>query len=316
MTAQPAPQTWTVLTILQWTAAFFKKHGVGSPRLDAELLLAHVLGVERIQLYVQYDRPLTEAERGAYRAVVARRGRGEPVQYLVGSQEFWSLPFVVRPGVLIPRADTEVLVEEVLAYARDRGNPAGAGWRIADVGSGSGALGVALASELPEATVVAGDIAPVPLELTAHNAHEAGVAARLSVHQADGLAELWAQAGRRPFDVVVSNPPYIRAGDHPGLMREVRDHEPIEALVSGVDGLDLIRRIVADATAPHVLTTAAALVIEIGDAAQAQTLSTLCLEAGFATARVRDDYAGRARAVVARRASDGQDAVAPLVKTG
>lgn len=294
-------EVWTVLAILRWTTDFFRERGVTSPRLDAELLLAKVLGTERIQLYVQHDRPLDPDERAAVRGLVKRRAGGEPVQYILGEQEFWSIPFEVRPGVLIPRADTECLVEEAVAEAERiitlRGTAA---LRLADVGTGSGCIAVALASQLEQARVVAGDIAEVPLELAPRNAERAGVGDRVTVLRADGLLPLWEHQGREPFDLVASNPPYLTHAELPGLMREVRDHEPVEALVSGDDGLDLIRRLLAEVTTPGVLAPGAAFLLEISGAAQAAAVADMLVEAGFADVRIRNDYAEIPRVVVAR----------------
>ena len=144
---------WTVLRILDWTRGYLGDRGSTSPRLDAELLLARVLALERIGLYAAYDRPLTPEERSTYRAMVQRRGAGEPTQYILGEQEFWSIPFRVEPGVLIPRPETELLVEEALAAVKGLGPAAQADVRIADVGTGTGCIAVALARELPKAHV-------------------------------------------------------------------------------------------------------------------------------------------------------------------
>ncbi|TNF24101.1 MAG: peptide chain release factor N(5)-glutamine methyltransferase [Deltaproteobacteria bacterium] len=291
-------ETWTVLDILKWTTGFFEKLGIDSPRLTAELLLAHVLGLARIQLYVQFERPLDPIERQTYRELVKRRAAGEPVQYILGDQEFWSLSFVVRPGVLVPRADTEVLVEEAVAIARELAGREGEGLRIADVGTGSGAIAVALAHELPAAALWADDIADVPLEVAPQNAAAAGVGERVTVLRGAGLTPLLSAAG--PFDVVCSNPPYIRAGDLAGLMREVRDWEPLEALVSGADGLDVLRVLVDEVTRPGALRPDGAVLFEIGDGPQAETVGGWLAARGFTGVRVRKDYGGRPRVVIAR----------------
>ncbi|MCA9513885.1 MAG: peptide chain release factor N(5)-glutamine methyltransferase [Myxococcales bacterium] len=292
--------TWTLLAALQWTAGFFEKQGVPSPRLDAEVLLGHVLSLPRIQLYAQYDRPLVPSERHDYRELVKRRAAGEPVQYLVGAQEFWSLPFAVERGVLIPRPDTEVLVEEAVAFAKERAAAGVPVARVADVGTGSGAIAVALAHELEGAEVFATDIADVPLRLAPANAAANGVGERVRVLRGAGLLPAWDAAERRPFQIVASNPPYIRAADYAGLMREVRDHEPREALVAGADGLDVVRALVREVATPGVLDPAGARVlIEIGDRDQAERTAEMLTNAGLSGARIRDDYAGRPRVVVA-----------------
>ncbi len=294
-------ETWTVLRILTWTTEFFAKRGGASARLDAEVLLAFVLGVERIQLYVQYDRPLTAAERDGMRAYVRRRGRGEPVQYLVGAQEFWSLAFEVRPGALIPRPDTEVLVEEGLAEARALLEAGRERLRLADVGTGTGCIAVAVAHELAEVDVFAGDVAPVPLELAPANAARNGVAERVHVLRGDGLRGLWQAAGAEPFDLVLSNPPYLAHSELAGLQVEVREFEPEVALVSGASGLEAYRRLAADAMTPGVLTDGGALAVEIGGAHQLDAVRRVMRDAGLVDIRARDDYAGRPRVVVARR---------------
>lgn len=303
------PELWTVLDILKWTTAFFTKQAVDSPRLAAELLLAHILGVERIQLYVQYDRPLDAPERAAFRELVKRRAAGEPVQYILEAQEFWSIPLRVTRGALVPRPDTEVLVEEALAHARALAGPDGDGLRIADVGTGTGAIAIALAKELPGARVFAGDIAAVPLALAPDNARAAGVADRVTVCAGPGLAPLWEAADRAPFHLVCSNPPYIRAAAMAGLMREVRDWEPHEALAAGPDGLDVLRPLVAEVLAPGRLAPGGAALFEIGDADQAATVAAWLSAGGLIDARVRDDYASNPRVVLATRPAAAAHAV-------
>ncbi|MCC6621744.1 MAG: peptide chain release factor N(5)-glutamine methyltransferase [Deltaproteobacteria bacterium] len=282
----------TVLELLALTADYFKKNGVEAPRLEAELLLAKALGCDRVALYVRYDKPLGDAEVAAYRALVARRAKQEPVHYILGEREFWSLAFEVGKGVLIPRPDTEVLVEEILRLVADRKDEPLA---VADVGTGTGCLAVTLARELPHARVVAGDIADVPLALAQRNAERHGVADRVRVVRADGLAPLVAIGG--PFDVVVSNPPYIPEADFARLPPHVRQ-EPREALIAGQDGLDVLRRIVADA--PRALVPGGIVALEVGDRAQADAVVALFREVGAHDVHVRSDYAGDPRGVVAR----------------
>jgi len=281
-----------VLDFLKRTTEHFKKHGVESPRLEAEMLLASVLGVERIQLYVRYDQPLSEDEIGRYRELVKRRGRHEPVHYILGRREFWALDFQVERGVLIPRPDTECVVEEALAYFKAIAAEAPL---MADVGTGSGALAVALAKELPALTVFAGDIGAVPLRLAAENARRHGVAERVTVMQANLLAPLAAAAGRL-FDVVVSNPPYITDAELATLEAHVRDWEPREALSGGADGLEVVRALVAEL--PAGLVAGGAAFIEIGSR-QGPSVSELMAPC-FESVRVRKDYAGLDRVVVAK----------------
>jgi len=298
--ADPASRStrWKVLDALNWTVEFFGKAGALSPRLDAELLLAEVLGLQRIELYMQYDRPMTPAERENYRKLVLRRANGEPVQYILGRQGFWSLDLVVGPGVLVPRPDTEVIVEEALVEAKRIAEATGRGALVlGDVGTGSGAIALALATDLPGVTVWAGDMHEAPLGIASRNAAECGLAERVHVVRADLLKGLRQLAGQ-PFDLVVSNPPYIRATDMPGLMREVRDWEPSTALVGGGgDGLETIRRLVSQVS-DDTIRPGGALVVEIGDAAQAEALGELLEKVGFVGVRKRSDYGGNVRAVV------------------
>jgi release factor glutamine methyltransferase len=296
-------ESWTLLKTLQWTAGYFKEKGVPQPRVDAEVLLAHVLGLQRILLYAHFDRPLTPEERDQYRDLVRRRVQArEPVQYLTGQQEFWSLNFRVEPGVLIPRGDTEILVDEALTQAKRLKAAGRVDLRIADVGTGTGCIAIALAHDLPEATVWAGDIAETPLRLAALNAQTLEVGERVHVLRADGLRPLYESAGRAPFDLVVSNPPYIPQGLHAGLMPEVRDHEPAEALTAGPEGLDVIDPLIAACVQDGVLAPDGAVLIEISDAEQALKVQARLIAAGFPHARIREDYGGLPRVVIAARA--------------
>lgn len=288
-------EVWTVLRILNVTAELLGSRGVPSARLDAEILLAFVLDVPRIQLYVQHERPLTGAERDTYRALVRRRAGREPVQYIVGRQEFWSLEFEVGPGVLVPRADTEILVEEALAALEGEGP-----WRLGEVGVGSGAVAIALATERSQVAVWASEVSQEAFAYAGRNVERHGVGGQVTLLEGEGLAPLLAAAGG-PLDVVVSNPPYISVGAGPGLMAEVRDYEPSAALFAGEDGLDVIRPLVQAASAPGALVDGGVLALEVGGAEQAEVVAGLLARAGFEGVRVRDDYAGIPRVVVGRR---------------
>lgn len=235
-------QTWTTLAVLDWTAKRFADAGMPSARLEAQLLLGHVLACTKVQLYTQFDKPLAEAELARYRDLIRRRLGGEPLAYLVGEQEFWSLPFYVDAGVLVPRADTETLIQVVLDATADRKAPL----RVLELCTGSGAVAVTLARELPAATVVATDVSPAAVAMAQRNVERHGLAARVTVLAGD----LWAAvADAVPFDVIVANPPYIATAVIPTLAADVR-REPHLALDGGADGLALIRRIV-DGVAAH-----------------------------------------------------------------
>jgi release factor glutamine methyltransferase len=267
-------ETWTVLKVLQWTADYLKDKGVDNGRLDAELMLAEVLELDRVGLYLNYDRPLNSAELSAYRQMVGRRSRREPLQYILGRADFWSLPFAVGSAVLIPRPDTE------------KG-------RILDVGTGSGAIVVALAHELPRASLVAIDTSAAALAVAAENAERNGVAGRVEFHQVD-LARLPSGS----FDLIVANPPYIPTGDLAGLMPEVRDYEPASALDGGRDGLDCYRLLAAQAG--DRLCPGGWLLVEAG-IGQVPAVRELFKQAGLKEIFSRDDYAGIPRVVGGRR---------------
>lgn len=278
-------EVWTVLKLLRWTADYFAGRGIDTPRLDAELLLSATLGLDRVGLYLNFERPLQAEELRAYRELVKRRANHEPLAYILGHAEFWSLSFKVTPAVLIPRPDTEVLVEEALPRL------AGA-MRILDVGTGSGALAIALACEQPECTVVAIDVSAEALEVAGENARSNGVAERVQLIRQD-LAQL--PAG--PFDLIVANPPYIPSGELASLMPEVRDFEPHLALDGGADGLAAYRALTGQAAT--VLAAGGWLLVEVG-IDQAVAVSQLFAAAGLEEIGVRDDYAGIARVVYGR----------------
>jgi release factor glutamine methyltransferase len=285
--AAPAAQQWTVLDVIRWTAARFGERGLATPRLDAELIVAHVLALPRIQLYVQSDRPLLATELADIRALIKRRQAGESVAYLVGKKEFWGLELAVDARVLVPRPDTETLIEE--ARARLEGVEAP---RIADVGTGSGALAVTLAKLRPDAVVFASDVSAGALEVARGNAERLGVA--VTFLEGDLAAPLLPHA---PFRLIVANLPYIPSADLAALPPEVRA-EPTLALDGGADGLDLVRRLIGAATA--LLAAGGALALEIG-AGQAAATSALLAAAGFVALSVRPDLAGVERVVAGVR---------------
>lgn len=285
---------WTVMDVLRWTTSRFEERGLSTPRLDAEILVAHALELPRVQLYVQFDRPLLPPELGAIRELVKRRQGGESVAYAIGKKEFYGLDFAVDARVLVPRPDTETLVDEALDRVgrTPPAEPTGPAPRIADVGTGSGAIAVALAKQRPDATVFASDISPDALAVARANAERN--AAAITFLEGDLQAPLGEHA---PFDLITANLPYVAAGDIAGLAPEVRA-EPLLALDGGPDGLDLVRRLV-DA-APALLAPRGALVLEIG-AGQAQDTAALCAAAGLTDVRIRRDLGQIERVVSAVR---------------
>lgn len=276
-------ETWTIRKVLTWTTQHFEKREVDAPRLTAEVLLAHVLKTTRVRLYVDLDRPLDKAELTAFRALLERRMAGEPTQYLTGVREFYNRPFKVDPRVLIPRPETELLVEAAL-HGLPRDTPGTA----LDVCTGSGCIAISLAAERPQATVLATDLSPDACALARENAQALGVADRVGVLHGDLYAPLPPDAC---FDVVVSNPPYIASGEIPSLSAEVR-REPLLALDGGPDGLVLIRKVIEGAR--RVLKPGGLLAMEIGET-QGAALKALLQAAGFEDARVEKDLERRER---------------------
>jgi release factor glutamine methyltransferase len=246
--------SWTIGSLLDWTAAFLLKKGAESPRLDAEVLLAHALGCRRIELYTRHAEPATEAVREGYRELIRRRTEGCPVAYLVGRKEFFSLTFEVDSSVLIPRPDSEHVVLECLRLAKGMVAPT-----LLDLGVGSGNLSVALAFHLKTAQVVAVDISPAALAVAKRNATRHGVDERIDFREGSLFEPV--QAGEQ-FDFVISNPPYIPTADVPGLEPGVSKYEPKQALDGGVDGFAVFDRILAGAV--DVLKPGGSLIVEIG----------------------------------------------------
>ena len=285
--------SWTILRMILWSADYLTEKGVEAGRLDAEWLLSAALGVDRLQLYLQYDRPLSPEEVEAFKPLLRRRAGREPLQYIIGRTAFRQLELKTDPRVLIPRPETEMLVQEVLDWASAQGRSLGYVW---DVGTGTGAVALSLAVEGVCTRVVATDSSPDALSVAAENAER---------HDVNGLVEFRAgslfeslEEGER-FDVIVSNLPYIAEGEKCELEPEVRDWEPSEALFAGEDGLDFIRQLVAGA-ADH-LVAGGLLALECG-LGQAERITTLLhATEAFAGVRIRPDLTGRPRFVIAQR---------------
>jgi release factor glutamine methyltransferase len=276
---------WTVLEIVRWTTTRFSQRGLASPRLDAEILAAHALGMSRVQLYVQYDRPLDAAELAGMRELVKRRQAGESVAYIIGKKEFFGIELAVDARVLVPRPDTETLVEEGRVRLDEAAH---ADERIADVGTGSGAVALALAKVRPAAAVFASDLSADALTVARGNAERLALA--VTFLEGDLAGPLTAHA---PFSLLVANLPYIPTAELAGLPPEVRA-EPAQALDGGADGLDLVRRLIAQA--PPLLRSGGALALEIG-AGQAAAAADLLAAGGFGDVRSRRDLAGIDRVV-------------------
>jgi release factor glutamine methyltransferase len=289
MTAAPEP--WTVARLLEWTTGHFQAKGMESPRLEAEILLASALGIRRIELYVRHDQVVDEPGRARFRDMVRRRQEGAPVAHIVGKKEFYSLDFSVTPATLIPRPDTELLVDEAIRLAKALPSPL-----VLDIGTGTGCVAVALASRLPKARLVAVDISPEALAVARENARRLGFAERVEFRQGDLLAPV---SDLRP-DLIVSNPPYIPTADLAGLEPGVRDHEPKLALDGGPDGLRLIERLAQEAM--PLLAPGGKLLVEIG-AGQETGARQVLSRVGYSVETVLKDGGGHPRVVRAVKAS-------------
>jgi release factor glutamine methyltransferase len=281
----------TLMEVVRLSTGYLESHGSSSPRLDAELLAATALGLRRLDLYLQFDRPLEEEQLTAIRQLVRRRGEGEPVAHITGEREFYSRPFGVSGDVLIPRPETETLVEETLRRAHSLLDD-GDGVRIADLGTGSGCIAVTLAAELPGARVTATDVSDQALEVAAANVERHHVGDRVEL-----LRGSWSEPLRgREFDIVVANPPYIPSAELAGLAREVRDREPALALDGGSDGLAAYRALLPGLA--EVLSSGgwAALEVDIRASAAVEALARRVLGSDLRTA-VHPDLSGRPRVV-------------------
>jgi release factor glutamine methyltransferase len=286
------------LELTRKAAAVLAERGFANARLEAELLLAGVLGIRRLDLYLQHERPVEGEELERYRAWVRRRLKHEPLQYIVGTAAFRKLELHVDPRVLIPRPETEVLVGEVLTWATARGT-----WGAAlDVGTGSGAIALSLAYEGSFARVVATDVTQDALDVARENAQRAGVSDVVEFRRGACFEPLL--EGER-FAAVVANPPYVADGERAQLAPEVREHEPATALFAGPDGLSVIAALITGA--PRWLEPGGLLALEIGDGQAASVLERVRATGAYAHARVVADLTGRMRVLLAERAAQDQE---------
>jgi release factor glutamine methyltransferase len=282
----------TIETARRALAARLQSAGIDSAELDARLLVGRVLNLDLTGMVTTANRTLTADESNQLDTLARRRLAGEPVARILGQKEFWGLPLVLSPETLVPRPDTETVVELALQMLRER--PANRQLSIADLGTGTGAILLALLSELPDATGIGTDISVEALETATANAVRLGLAPRANFIRSD-----YASALTGPFDLIVSNPPYIRSGDIAGLAIEVRDHDPRKALDGGPDGLDAYRTLIPQAAG--ILAPGAALVVEAGQG-QAAQIEALMTAAGLTPHRApRADLGGIPRAVGARK---------------
>lgn len=288
--AAPSPDQWTVRRVLEWTIGHLKKHGSDSPRLDAEVLLAHARGCSRIQLYTAYDEVLSEPIRQKMRDLVKRRTNAEPVAYLVGMKEFYSLQFEVNQHVLVPRPETELLVMEGLRLLKPIPTP-----KVLELGVGSGCISAALAVNHKGAQIVGVEIDPETLAVAQRNLERHKVADRVELRRGDLFTPL---AAGEQFDVLISNPPYVPTGEISQLDATVRQHEPHGALDGGHDGLDIIRKIAQGAQ--MVIRPGGWILLEFSPE-QAEKVRQILAEQGFEGITILNDLGQVARVAAAQR---------------
>ena len=274
-------EPWTIRRAILWTAGYLEGKGADSPRTDADVLLADALGVDRLRLLLDFDKPLSPEELAAYRQRIERRAAGEPTAYILGRREFYGRDFLVDPRVLVPRPETEGLVELALQDLPENA-------RVLDLCAGSGCVGLTIAAERPGVRVDLVELEPGAAEVAKANAARLGLADRSRVLVGDLFAPV---EDEPPYDAIVSNPPYVPSGEIPGLSREVR-REPHLALDGGPDGLDLVRRLVAQA--PRHLVPGGRIAIELS-LGQPAIVADLLREAGFPDARAEADFTRRDR---------------------
>ena len=297
---------WTVADLLVWTESHFKKLGIATPRLDAELLLANAMGITRMELYTGYRKVVEGEERSRFRALVERRGRYEPVAYILGVREFYSLSLEVNPSVLIPRPETEHLIDRVLEEMKDTGTDKSP--RILDLGTGSGNIVIALLVNLKQAHAVAVDVSTQALDVAMLNAKRYNVADRIEFLSGDLFEPLSPcegedQAGpshySHKFDVIVSNPPYVSPEEYPDLMPDVRDYEPSLALMDKIHNNGLGYYWTIGKRAREFLAPGGLLGFEIGGN-HAKKVENFLLEEGWGNIQTFPDYAGIPRVITAR----------------
>jgi release factor glutamine methyltransferase len=288
-------EEWTVGRLLEWTADYLKQHGSASPRLEAEVLLAHARGCQRIELYTSFGDSATEALRTKFRELVRRRAEGMPVAYLVGHREFYSLDFRVTPDVLIPRPETELLVMTVLDRIKAH-PPVDRPLEFADVGTGSGIIAITAARHAPSVRVTALDVSVAALAVARDNAQRLGVAERIAFVESDLLAGI---DSARKFDCIASNPPYVSTAELADLPREVKAYEPELALAAGPSGTSVIERLIPQAA--ERLASAGTLLLEISPMLQQRVESLIASDERLQPGPTIKDLAGLARVVQATR---------------
>ncbi|MFK7777386.1 MAG: peptide chain release factor N(5)-glutamine methyltransferase [Gimesia sp.] len=290
-TPKVAADSWTVRRILDWTTSHLTKCGSDSPRLDAEVLLAFVRKCERIRLYTNYEDEVSGADRALMRELVQRRAKSEPVAYLVGNREFFSLDFYVDQNVLVPRPDTETLVMELVDEAQKAASP-----YILDLCTGSGCIAIAGAAHCPHASFLATDISTAALAIAEKNAETNGQSQKIRFLESDCFGNISVDSG---FDIIVSNPPYIPDSEIESLEADVRQHEPRLALAGGADGLDYYRRIIQEADS--YLKEEGVLLLEFSPEQESSLKQLFEASGKYTELRVKADLAGRSRVIIGKK---------------
>jgi release factor glutamine methyltransferase len=290
-------ETWTIQKLLNWVTEYFTGKAIDAPRLSAELLLSHVLGLKRIELYTQFDKPVAKPQLDALRGLVKRAGEYEPVAYLTGKTEFYSLELNITSDCMIPRPETELLVQRAIEFLRTRCGPQ----FVCDLCTGSGCIAVAIAKNFAEARIIATDISAAALDVAAKNVEKHQLTGRITLLQGDLFEPLVRPLDVDQFDLIVCNPPYVSAAEYEALAKNVKDYEPRIALFAGDDGLDIYRRIIEKAD--QFLRPAAALMLEIGYAQGPAVRELLDRTGAFAEIRIEKDFHNNDRIVAAKKIS-------------
>lgn len=295
MPAKQANPSWTTRKLLDWMNSHLEKKGVDSPRVVAEMLLSHVIGCERMRLYMEVGRLASTDELATLRGLVERAAKHEPAQYLIGHAWFYSKQFKVDERVLIPRPSTETLIEHIMQWMKTSSGHATP--VIADVGTGSGIIAITLALQLSESHIIATDISADALEVAKQNAQSHNAADRIEFQLGKDLEPLKERMGKGDFDIICSNPPYISDNEWEDVESNVRDFEPTNALRAGKDGLDVIKQLIANAA--DLLKPQGQLVIEIADSQRDAVLKLISEAKGLDNAVVLKDHEGFWRVLVA-----------------
>lgn len=296
---QQKPKQWKLIDLLNWTAEYLGEKGFENGRLETEQLLAHSLNLRRIDLYVNFDRPLTTTELAHFKSLLKRRLVHEPLQYIMGETEFYSLPFKVGPGVLIPRAETEILVDNIIRICLENFEDTSS-INILDVGTGSGNIAVACAKNIPNAFITSVDISASALDIASNNAEINSVTDKIDFVNLNALKD-WPKQYLEKFDVIVSNPPYVSNVEYNSLAKEIKEYEPQNALIAGQLGLDFYRDFslqLKDLSKKNTIT-----LFEIGETLASQVIEYY-KNIGLKNAMTVKDLSGKDRVIIMKETGE------------